>query len=396
MKNYQQTDVLRISSTKKVIFMLLFIVSYLMNAQFRLPYNALLRWFMLVLFLMYYIYINDFKIKISILKNCGWIWFGIMVFPNLITVCRNGYTLARTLSFLIVLLAFGMFHNTEIYTKERGKIYFDWFSNILIVGSLLSVPFMALPAGYFGGRFRGIMTNANGCALITVFALICAVYKMKTTRHKLVFFVTCILFFIEILLTQSRMAFAGAAVVFILLPFLLGKKNNAMHTLLNIGFIVIMFVAGYYLLLQLNPRVLERFANDDMSRKAWEYAYQRIELHPVFGVGYSTSSYQQSLNPLDRSWSFFSSYLELLVDCGYYGFLCTVIYFVFKLLPCIKNALKDDFILFLLLFVGVGLMIGVSESYIFAVGNPISLCFWFVFSLLVHYNGQCEVLNCEQ
>lgn len=383
MVNQRLLNRIRVSRIETFLFYGLFILFFSLNTQLSNYYLATARWGVLFLFVFYNVYKKG--ITGSSIINSGIIWFTIMLIPSIPAMLGNTYMLARAISFVIVVMGFSICLSQPSTDGAREKQYFEWFSNVLILGCLALTPFIFISSGYLAGRFRGYMTNANGCALITIFALICIIYRMKYSNHKVRYYVLWALFFVIVILTQSRMAFVIAAVLFVMLPFLLSKKRTVISSLVQIFLIGIMVVLCYFVINHLSFGAVLRFEEAGSSRDIWEYAYERIRQEPVFGRGFSYSSYMQGLFPLDLSWSVHSSYLELLVDCGFYGLVCTISFFAKRLIKPFTNIRKDDFSLFLFMLVAVGLVMGISESYLFAVGNPLSFSFWFAFLLLVNY-----------
>lgn len=383
MELYPAMQSASITKFERFLFYCLFGIFFAVNTQYTSSALNLLRWILLISFFFYHGVRQG--IRMTVISRSGIIWFLFMILPKFPTMIANTYMLSRAFSYILLILGFHICMNKPSPGGIREKIYFNWLANILIIGCLISFPFLFIGNGYLGGRFRGIMTNANGCALITVFAVICAIYKMKTTPHRIRYFAICVAFFVMIVLTQSRMAFVLAVIVFMTIPFLLGSNKSMSRRVSQVILILFFAMLVYFVLTQSSWGVLERLESLEAKRDIWDYAYPRIRQSPIVGHGYSYSAYQRELNPYDESWATHSSYLELLVDCGYYGFLCGAMLFITSIGTSLKNFWKDNLVLFLALAIGIGLLMGFSESFLFATGNPISVCFWFFMAILVNY-----------
>lgn len=381
----------KFQSGEKILFWLLIIVYFLTHTRFSIPYKSSLRWIVLIIFFMYWVlFKNKFSISTFSIKRSGIIWFAIIFIPNILSVLNAPYALFRTFSLFITLISLSVCFNQGIYYSGddqfgliRLKKYFSWLSILLISASVLNL--LSQANGYYGGRFRGFFSNANGCAVFCVFALICAAYQIYNSDHKMLFRILCLLIYIEIVLTQSRMGFAVATIIFVLLPLLVSDNVSVQEIFINLGLMAVLIFAGYQILKFVDAGVIDRLLEYENSRSSWEYAQQRISQNPLFGVGYSITAYNQQLYPNDDSWRFFSSYYEFAVDCGIVGLVVVLVFFAKRLIEGIRMILVDKFVLFLFVFVLAGLTIGISESYLLAVGNPLSIFFWIAFMIFDAY-----------
>ncbi|MGV2643163.1 hypothetical protein GNF86_17190, partial [Clostridium perfringens] len=122
----------------------------------------------------------------------------------------------------------------------------------------------------------------------------------------------------------------------------------------------------------------------------WMSAFDIFKEKPIFGWGNSSVYYHIMNHASDRIWGFHNSYLVILVENGLIGSIFYFMFFLFSFLinmrryficnldKCDKVFVKTLFLICMTLLINA-----ISEAFLFAVGNPVSICFWLCFIMIV-------------
>lgn len=254
--------------------------------------------------------------------------------------------------------------------------------NLLVFGSLA-------PGEIIARRFQGFFENPNNLGMICSISLPLAFASLLRKRRKweLVFFG---IFFLTLLACGSRTGLVSAIVGMTIIGGLRGSRGN--RTTIGMGFlfavvIVILPFTEFFKENIVRERSLETFSNRTFF---WELAKERyIPAHPWAGHGFGTDGlihdhYRVVLSDLKlRGYGVMSSYFGLAVAVGIPG---AIIFFALVMIPTLTGLVrywKDPQLVALAAAVVSGLLVGITESAIYAVGNCFCYLFWICFALMI-------------
>lgn len=266
------------------------------------------------------------------------------------------------------------------------EFYRDSFPDLIIKAGLavllLSVIF---DHNFFGGRYVGILGNANTTGALSSMVLGLIILKEKITIKTVVIMIFLLML---ILASGSRGAILGIFIAVLL-------KNTSFKNIM----IMISLVAGFLLLNQIAAnygittglnRTVEMSGvlagRDDTST----YGYKTILLSPYIGHGLDKYAYiAESVIPSKLAHilipnphnSFLGMFIQVGIPLGLL-ILSVILYYTMKIL---FFAPKNPPILFLVIF---PLISGLYESHLFSISDYVGFIFWVSMSIYLMYMYQ--------
>lgn len=366
---------------------------YMLNASiYQLPANELFRWiFVLILFLV----VVTFKLqnsKVIISKYICFLFIPYLSTVKLIFDIGLKESIFRSISFFIVFFTlFFLFNSVD--DKEKQKLL-DIFGIVLSICTVLC--FFLFIKDNSIGNFKGIYLNKN--YLITILLVsnvnsIKYIYENKKIIGILLFLMNTVMNFA----TGSRV---GIICYFVMLFYMVVLWNDT-FSIVNIMKIFVLFVIVllviYIIIQNMDIPAVDRILNSDgsaatgLSRKdVWSNAIPIFLKKPILGWGNNIAYLNiHKITNIGKiyDWGFHNSYLVILCECGIIGGISYCIFFmhvIIKTLKIFKNNIYNKCMLGIIVLL---LINGLSEAFIFAVGNFASICIWIPITYVLSYKN---------
>ncbi|EOU2074283.1 O-antigen ligase family protein [Clostridium perfringens] len=379
------------------ISFILFLIFYLsIGTSLSIPKGNILRWIGCIVLI-----IISLLSKIKNRDNFRIypFYFNYILIAIVLSFIFNTYVLYvgffRALSFFIAVCAIFLYYDrkevTIQYIKNDYKIFF------IIIALITLIQFIVLIFNFNEfGNFKGIYGNRNFYTSINLISLVMSINIFLRKR-----FLGTTLIAINIILlfaTGSRTAIIGMIFVLIISPILFCDNFN-INKILKLSFIYLLIIIAAFIILKYVDipaidRIFQKSSENGstgLSRgEYWISAFNIFKEKPVLGWGNSSVYYHIINHTSDRIWGFHNSYLVILVENGLIGSIFYFIFFLFSFLINIRryficNLDKYDKVFVKTLFlICITLLINaISEAFLFAVGNPVSICFWLCFIMIV-------------
>lgn len=385
--------------TISYISFFLFSFFYLTTAStIALPFSTTLRWVgSILLVASFFVKMSITYKTLSINVPSQYKYIFIALVPTLLGVGGAAifYGYERIISFFLVVFGLQLFFDMNIFSRQNLILMLDIYT--ILSGCMMILS--AFSNRYVQGRLAGVYANANQLSSIaiatTVFALcLFFIKKGKTSRwfYLLIVVVSCYCVFE----TGSRMGAACTVLIILFIPFA-GVEASSQTRFKQVAMIMMGFIILFLLLNFFEVPGLQRLfdSTDDSStgftrEGTWKDVYKIFAEKPLFGWGYGQVSYQTFEEATTSyNWGMHSSYFVILCEMGIFGTLLFASFFV-SYFVYIKKLIKSSaltsiertFVKFLLLACFIMLVNAYSESYLFSLGNPMSLGFWIPFVML--------------
>lgn len=393
----------KIYKTDIIVFSIFLMIYMTIGTRINLPFQSGLRWigsFMLLITALGEKLLSNHRIKI--LPTNFYLLF-ISIFISIFTLkYALMYGIARFISFLLVCVAIYMYFDRKSMSKEYMIVHFNLFSKIVNLFMVYQLILYALE-GFPSGPFKGIYGNQNMLVSVAIVGMVCSLWLIHIENrnkflYKLFFFTNIII----VILTNSRAGLVCLIFILIMIPSLnliSYKSLNIISLAKSVIKCAIFLSIVIFIIKNIDIPALQRIleggtdGSTGLTRDdVWIGARDIIREKPLFGWGYGSMGYHVFVNNLTGYyWGVHNSYLGILMENGYIGSILYVIFFAMPIIKTIKNIkrkkdIKERLILTILLLLCMTLLLNaVAESFLFSVGNPVSIYFWLTFIFLITY-----------
>ncbi|MFJ7847256.1 O-antigen ligase family protein [Peribacillus sp. NPDC097206] len=264
-----------------------------------------------------------------------------------------------------------------------------------LLGIIIVYQFILLGSEIFNfGRFSGIYSNPNMLSSLSLSTTVCSLWMIFKSNKKFIGWVFFLAGIIVTISTGSRTGLIGLVIILIGSLFILFELK---YTLQKIKFIfsiiivslVIAFIMNFIDIPALNRLLGEKTVDNSTGFSRGDIWIDGIPIFmekPLFGWGYGSANYHIYINnPSEFSqWGIHNSFLIILIENGILGSVLYLAFFIFCFIK-LKNKYKSlkleikqkKFTKIIFLLCIVLLINGMSESFLFSVGNPMSIPFWY-------------------
>ncbi|HGH1676145.1 O-antigen ligase family protein [Clostridium perfringens] len=376
---------------------ILFLIFYLtIGTSLSLPKGNILRWIGCIVLIMISL-LSKFKNRDNF--RIYPFYFNYILIAIVFSFIFNSYVIYigffRALSFFIAVSAIFLYYDRKEITIQYIKNDYKIFFIIIVLITIIQFIFLTLNFNEFG-NFKGIYGNRN---FYTSINLISLVMSINIFLRKRFFGITLIAINIILLFsTGSRTAIIGMIFILMIFPVLFLDNIN-INKILKLSFIyliiiMISFIVLKYIDIPAIDRIFQKSTQNGSTGlnrgEYWMSAFDIFKEKPIFGWGNSSVYYHIMNHASDRIWGFHNSYLVILVENGLIGSIFYFMFFLFSFLinmrryficnldKCDKVFVKTLFLICMTLLINA-----ISEAFLFAVGNPVSICFWLCFIMIV-------------
>lgn len=371
------------------LLLVMLILFTTMITIFKIPGSETLRWVSTGILGGYAIittYRNQRKIY---LFDTTYIFLFLMLLPSLPVWFDQAHTFYRFISFIFMVLVLTLFFGRENVNLRSLESYMKKYAYLLYLLSLLNIYYYIKGINFISERFWGVFSNPNALSCITLFILILSVWLYKRTKN-IIHLLFTIMNIIILIGTGSRAGLIILAICFILYPLVFNSKKGIGNwkVLLLLAFFV---VVGWLVINNINIDAFQRLKTQGITRDEWLAGYSIFKQKPFFGWGYGLGSYYINYDYANAfGWGMHNSYLLLIAETGMWGgtmFLLFLLVTGYRIVMSYKFLQGDNKV-----FVNVCLLIlfslsvnAISEAFLFSVGNPMSILFWFTLLLVNRY-----------
>ena len=386
-------------------FFVLFSLFYLLtSSRLEVPFITVLRWVgsgVLFISAIIYNYLADRSVDVFPQKS--YIFLLIALIPTFLGLAEEAtlYSFERIFSLFLVLYGLELFFDLPCW---NDKSYVNLISILTFLAGLCML-YSAINPNIMNDRMTGFYMNANFLSCIALFTLTMSLSLFCYNKNlflKIFWLAIMALSFYCIIMSGSRTGFFALLALLFMIPILLQKKISIKGVILLVLGYVVIVSAVVYVLDNYNISAVERillFKNSGgtFSRgEAWKDVLNIFYEKPIFGWGYGGISYKVFVEANnDYMWGVHSSYFMILCEMGIFGSTFFLLFFIgyfgniFKNYHGAKNKMSFNqtlFVRFTILNSFIILINAYSESFLFSLGNPMSICFWcpliFIFNYL--------------
>lgn len=378
------------------IFLTMFFIFYFtVGSSLMLPFGESLRWLGPFILLIIGVFSKIRLNKIPFL----WPKFFNLLLPTFITsifVLNEAliYGISKLLSFLLVISGIYTFLNRENFKTESIITSFTIMSYIL--NFIMVYQFYLLSTtGFDFGRFQGSYGNPNLLTSLSLSATVASLWFLaRPKKNKFLAYVFLISNIIVIIGTGSRIGLIGLIFIILGALFIFSDTKSVLQKMKLIAVIIIVGIVFFIMFKHLEIPALERILSEKtidnstgISRgETWQNGLVILLEKPLFGWGFGSANYYTFISDKlgNYSWGVHNSYIAILIENGLVG---TIFYILFaiimikdvnKKMKLINLSIKEKrFIKILILLCAVLLINGVSETFLFSVGNPMAIPFWY-------------------
>lgn len=399
-KQSDSTPLARHNAVADVLFFLFFAIYMTIATEYALP--EISRWLIAAVLFCYSLAVKFIEKDRFRLLPWPFIWLIVAFVLGLIPL-QYGlfYSIQRIFSFFLVVGSLFLFLDRQEMTQQKIVRYFTLFSWFMMI--LLCVQAVWwLAEGFPIGNFRGGYVNKNTLNAVLLFAGGCSLWLF--VRHPKLKILTIPLMLFSVLLIVADGSRVGivcligliAAAPFIFFP---GKTvKNRFRLMLSLFILV---GAGVLVVNYVDIPALDRLLGEEdllgsmgMSRGfVWDEAWRIVKEHPLFGWGQGAVGYFTFVeNPTQYLFGVHSSYFTILIENGIVGSLFYLgfgIFMAWKLWTSYKKQphtqLSVQFCQTLAVICLLFLLACVAEAYLFSMGSPPAVFFWFTLLCLYRY-----------
>lgn len=383
----------------KFSIIIFFILYFTVGTLLQLPAGELLRWGGCVLLAI--IGTKDsFKTKKSFHFFPSYYLY--LIVPFVLSMFGHAnisvYGTIRFSSFLLLIFSLYSYYNRKKVDEIYIQKHFEIFAKILCLITIIQIILLLLNINEFG-TFKGIYDNKNYFTTISSVSLISSLWLIlnnKNYKYSIFLFSNIIL----LISTGSRTGVVSLFIIMLCLPFIIYNGNTLRNILKVMLSIMILGLICILVLKKIELPALSRLLAPESSDGStgfertgyWDAAIPLFKQKPIFGWGNSAADYYISNSNTLYNWGFHNTYLIILVENGIIGSFFYSCFFITGLFKNMKKYIKLDlfadekiFIKTLTLICIVLLINAFTESFLFAAGNPMAVCFWFSFIILDKY-----------
>lgn len=380
------------------IFQILIIIYLTIGSIIIIPFQEYLRWILLFLLLFYGFFINYLKNeKIKNLKSGYYfiLLFGFMLLsllwiqPNILL-----YSFSRSLSFILLILSIYFLVNYK-NKKENFKIWGN-LSFLLNIFMIINLIMFFWDSGKIG-EFQGIYNNKNLLASLSGYSLAMSIYFKESNTKLFYLFLLSNSFILIATGSRTALIFLSVVLGFYYLRIMFNNLKRKKYLIIMFNFLLIFLFLSLFDLnsIPAYERLTDTQSYTDggstgFSRsQVWKSALPIIGDKPLLGWGYGSSSYYTYIEntTIHSFWKIHNSYINLFMELGFIG-VVLLFFLLFssfkKTFLLVKKDWYDEKNISIFLTFIVGLLNGVSESFMFSIGNPMSLPFWISVILISH------------
>lgn len=259
--------------------------------------------------------------------------------------------------------------------------------------------------------------NANFLSCVALFSAVSALamfYVLKDKKRRWLFLIFFLASTLCVIGSGSRMGIICIVLIIYLNTFASASSYNLKHILVQLFKLVIVTIIIIYILQHFDIVAIDRlfYAEQDMTGAtgftrgdAWSDVLKIFSEKPLLGWGYASVGYNV-FQVVDETfnWGMHSSYFIILCEMGIIGsllFFCFFVHYFYKLYVGYKalnnkTYVQRCFIKYLFLCCFIMLINAYSESFLFSLGNPMSICFWLPFIMLYCYIYKMKKMRFEE
>lgn len=382
---------------------ILFIIIYTLSAsEWELPMSSVLRWIGMGLLLVWGLY--NSRRKDIMIPKC----YAVIAITYIIWIfIGNQYAsigIQRAFSYFLLLFALYMYMKRRNARSAEMMLYYKIFCIDLCLLMIVMVIYYAANGATLG-QYRGIYGNKNYLVSVSCTATACGIYLLGTGKgvakiSSIVFVVSGV--FITIA-TGSRAGIICTAFLMLLTPFTLMEASTTFGKIQVIILMLVIMFIGLIIAKYADIPALNRLfeAESDLGATGlsrgdtWRDAWYIFKHKPLMGWGHNAVYYNTFVKnistPYMSQWGIHSSYFMILIDYGIIGAFLHILFFImlikrmrdnFKHIRDYLNIYEMRFIKILVVTCLMLLVNATAESFLFAVGNISSVCFWLSLVLL--------------
>jgi len=301
-----------------------------------------------------------------------------------------GYSIQRTVSFGLLYLA----------TFWYGWSYADRFGEqqllqlllrtaAVILGANLLVFGAVAPGEIVARRFQGFFDNPNNIGLICAISLPLVFAELLRKRGKWEMMEFAV-FFLSLLACGSRTGLIASAVGMLLIGGLRAIRGNVLAIGFGVGLAALVGLISVTNFFDENVARADTLETLSNRTRFWEMArLDYIPKRPWQGHGFGTDGmihehYGISLvQEKIRGYGVMSSYYGLAVAVGIPGTILFYLAMIGGVLRPLTQYRRDLRLMALCGMVVAGLLVGITESALYSVGNCFAYFYWMGFALMI-------------
>ncbi|MCX6879274.1 MAG: O-antigen ligase family protein [Verrucomicrobia bacterium] len=302
----------------------------------------------------------------------------------------GGYSIQRTISFvLLYLAAFWYFWSyADRFGEEQLLQLLLRTASVILGGNLLIVGVLA-PGTILARRFQGFFDNPNNIGLICALSLPLVFSDLLRKRGYWQWGEFAVLF-LSLLACGSRTGLIASMAGMLLIGALRAARGNRLAILFAVVLVVVIGLLSLTHFFEDNVTRAESMETFSNRTGFWEMArLDYIPKRPWHGHGFGTDGmiheyYGISLDSLQlRGYGVMSSYYGLAVAVGIPATILFYLALVGGLVSSLRKYWWDARLVALCAMVIAGLLVGITESAIYSVGNCFAYLFWMGFMLMM-------------
>lgn len=294
----------------------------------------------------------------------------------------RGETVAQVMAFLAFVYILHRTSTTrwrdrQIFAGDMGIVYWSAFA-LLFVGAVLAIVGFPDAVSAYSGRHQGIFSNPNRLGLISALTGALGIGWATHNRSPIIW-ISLLLPLSQVILSQSRTAIIATGIVF-MWAIVRGRMKNILvlgYLALTIWVGAIAFswrpLDGYF------DRFFSMDGGDVLNNRtlAWNDVLSSVAAHPL-GVGWAATP--DTLEQWGREGitsgltSVHNSYLQLIFELGWAGVLPVLL--IIALLIRVSVGQQTGLGIGLRSVALTGLIVQITESAIFGLGQPYPYIFW--------------------
>jgi O-antigen ligase len=298
----------------------------------------------------------------------------------------------KTLSYILILIVVPVYTKQLLHENKYLFLYnLVWFGAFILLSGL-ALKIAAPGFVTLAERFTGILGNPNGLGifliLYTMLWLIIKYYYPQLFSIKDRRIIT-LLIFLSLILCASRGAMFSIAMFYAMEKSITAKNPLIMVAVLisGVGF----FFVDNIVDLLYKWGIGEYFRAQTLEKAggrtvAFEFAWKEIKLSPIFGRGFGYTEYifhrediEKMLNDLNHQGNTHNSYMTIIMDTGFVGFVTFLLGWLYNFGIAIK---KSAFAFPVLVIALISTNI---ESWLAASLNPFTIVLIIILTLLTEY-----------
>lgn len=317
------------------VFAMTIFIFIMLDSQYILPMNNLLRWIFPVLLIAFTMLMTG-RLRVC---HCGWYYAILLVFG---IACMyspyTGYSWQRFISFVLVTNAY-MVYYVYLQRKRKLEVVLETIGIQFLIYEVCNFIFAFVNSS--GGRARGITGNPNSLGVWSNIAFVFSMYflkKSKTLWSKRRNTFLMIISVVTAVASGSRTYTICILCNIVVAFFVFFSKRKRMTYMCVCGMLAVMFwdyIIKFLIYVPGIRRLLEEGTTRDMLWNAGVYLWKQ---HPIWGWGYGVSSKLNNFTILGHlveeeyfGFAFHNSYLTVLIETGIVG-LCAVCLYIIHVL----------------------------------------------------------------